>query len=256
MTVTPQAALSSELRALAERQWRDYVQRTPGTYFRDQPITLTLADAYQIQIEMVRLRCEAGDTVAGYKVGCVGEGVVQQFGMSGPIHARIFRSELRPAGACLSYDAYANLAIEGEMAVRIGADGQIDVAFPIIELHHFIFHGHSKTLVELVANNGINGGVVLPDASKAQPLAAWKRAQTLSVTVDGREIDRGSLWSMSGGAIASVAWLQEDLARHGLSLKEGDLVLTATPLGLHPVKPGNRVSVLIDGLECVSCEIE
>src|SRR5260221_5735339 len=78
--------------------------------------------------------------------------------MSGPIHARLFRSEIRNSGEMLQYDAYANLAIEGEMAVRIGTNGGIGAAFPVIELHHFVFRGPRKTLAELVANNGINAG--------------------------------------------------------------------------------------------------
>ena len=57
---------------------------------------------------------------------------------------------------------FANLAIEGEMAARIGADGTISAVFPVIELHHFVFRGARKTLPELVANNGLNGGIVLP----------------------------------------------------------------------------------------------
>ena len=57
----------------------------------------------------------------------------------------------------MSFDDFAHLAIEGEMAVRIGPDGTITAAFPVIELHHFVFRGARKTLPELVANNGLNG---------------------------------------------------------------------------------------------------
>lgn len=252
----PKTEPSAELRELARRQWNDYVQRTPGTFFGYPSETLTLADAYSVQAEVSRLRCQAGDAVAGFKVGCVGDGVVEQFGMSGPIHARIFRSEIRRTGAALAYVAYANLAIEGEMAVRIGRDGEIASAFPVIELHHFVFRGETKTLVELVANNGINAGVVVPDESTALPLPAWEQAKTLAVMVNGEEIDRGSLWSMAGGAIETVAWLRRDLALHDLSLREGDLVLTGTPLGLHVVKAGDGVAVLVDGVEWVACKVE
>jgi hypothetical protein len=47
-----------------------------------------------------------------------------------------------------------------EMALRIGDDGQIAVAFPVIELHHSVFRAPRKTLLELVANNGLNAGIV------------------------------------------------------------------------------------------------
>src|SRR5271170_1050963 len=89
------------LKSLAARQWHDYQQRRPGSSFADPELSITLDEAYAVQIESARLRCAAGDAVAGYKVGCIGAGVVEQFGMSGPIHARLFRSEIRKAGEML-----------------------------------------------------------------------------------------------------------------------------------------------------------
>jgi 2-keto-4-pentenoate hydratase len=249
------AAVAPALRALAARQWFDYRQCSPGTYFGEGRPALTVDSAYAVQAEVARLRCDAGDAVAGYKVGCIGPAVVEQFGVSGPIHARLFRSELHLSEATLPYRAYANLAIEGEMAVRIGSDGAIAAAFPVIELHHFIFRASPKSLAELIANNGINAGAVVPGDSTATPLAHWRAAGTLAVAVNGRTIDSGGLWAMAGGAVEAVNWLREDLGQHGIALADGDLVLTGTPLGLHPVHPGDRVTVMIDGLERVACRI-
>ena len=244
----------SVLKTLAARQWHDYQRRTPGTYFAEARGSLTLDEAYAVQMEVARLRCEAGDAVVGYKVGCIGSGVVEQFGMSGPIHARLFRSEIRNSGERLQYNAYANLAIEGEMAVRIGPNGGIDAAFPVIELHHFVFRGSRKTLAELVANNGINAGAVI-SSHRTLMLEDWTTARTLSVVVNGVTIDAGALWAMRGGAAEAIEWLRDDLGRFGASLKPGDLVLAGTPLGLNPVKPGDHVIVLVDDREYVECRI-
>ena len=155
------------LTSFAARQWRDYQQRTPGSAFADPALSMTLEEAYAVQMETARLRCAAGDAVAGYKVGCIGAGVAEQFGMSGPIHARLFRSEIRRSGEILRYDSFVNPAIEAEMALSIDDDGRIAAAFPIVELHHFVFLAPRKTLAELIANNGINAGIVIPDALKA-----------------------------------------------------------------------------------------
>ena len=247
--------LSPEVRALAVRQWSDYRLRTPGTWFGEGHDGLSLDDAYAVQMEVSRLRCEAGDAIAGYKIGCIGPGMVEQFGMAGPVHGRLFRSELHGSGETLRHGAYANLAIEGEMAVRIGANGAIGVAFPVIELHHFVFRGTPKTLVELIANNAINAGAVLSHDTVPIPLDRWAAERTLTVMVNGSAIDSGELWAMEGGAVEAVCWLREDLGRHGVSLAPGDLVLTGTPLGLHPVQPGDRVSVSVDDREMVTCLI-
>src|SRR6202007_3279743 len=189
----------ASLRSLAGRQWRDYQWGTPGTMFADPEMSLTLDEAYEIQMEFAGLRCAAGDAVAGYKVGCIGAGIVEQFGMSGPIHARLFRSEIRRSGETLRYESFVNPAIEGEMALRIGDDGQIAAAFPIIELHHFVFRSPRKTLAELIPNNGINAGIVIPNVLETTPLETWTTARVLAVAINGKAIDTGPLWAMAGG---------------------------------------------------------
>jgi 2-keto-4-pentenoate hydratase len=246
----------SFLRSMAARQWRDYQSGTPGTMFADPDMSLTLDEAYKIQMEFAGLRCAAGDAVAGYKVGCIGSGVVEQFGMSGPIHARLFRSEIHNSGETLRYRAYANPAIEGEMALRIGLDGGIAAAFPVIELHQFVFRAPRKTLAELVANNGINAGAVIPEHLKAASLEDWANARILSISVNGASVETGALWTMTGGAAEALEWLRGDLHRFGEALKPGDLVLAGTPLGLHPVKGGDHVVVSIEGQDCVDCRFE
>ena len=114
-----------------------------------------------------RLRCEAGDAIAGYKVGAIGPGVLRQFGVKGPVFGHILESEISEASDPPQHGDFCNLAIEGEMAVRIGPDGKIAEAFPIIELHHFCFRAEPLSLAELIANNAINAGLVMsgPDAS-------------------------------------------------------------------------------------------
>jgi 2-keto-4-pentenoate hydratase len=246
----------ASLRSLAGRQWRDYQSGTPGTMFADPEMSLTLDEAYKIQMEFAGLRCAAGDAVAGYKVGCIGPGVVEQFGMSGPIHARLFRSEIHSSGATLRHRAYANPAIEGEMALRIGPDGGITAAFPVIELHQFVFRAPRKMLAELVANNGINAGAIIPEHLEAASLEDWTNARTLSISINGMIVETGALWATAGGASEALEWLRSDLDRFGETLKPGDLVLAGTPLGLHPVQGSDRVIVSIDGRECVYCRFE
>ncbi|GGF47532.1 hydratase [Aliidongia dinghuensis] len=243
-----------DIRALAVRQWRDYQRRTPGTYFGEGHAPLHLSDAYRLQREVVRLRQTAGDSTIGYKIGCIGPGIVEQFGMAGPIRGYLYKSEMHPSGAMLAHADYANLAIEGEMAVAIGPGETIVGAFPVIELHHFVFRGASKTLVELVANNGLNAGAVLPH-DPALPLERWAGSQALTIRINGDAVASGGLWSMPGGAVEAVAWLGAHLKEWGLHLAPGDLVLTGTPLGLHPVRPGDAVAVSVDGTTFVECRI-
>ncbi len=161
--------MTESVRALAARQLADYRAGTPGTFFADpeQP-PLGLDDAYRVQAEVAALRAPA-ERVVGYKVGCTGPGTRAQFGLDGPIRGLLYDTELHPSGSELSSSAYAELAIEGELAVRLGDDGRIATVFPVIELHNYVFRGQPPTLAELVANNGIHAGVVLPPPAAETP---------------------------------------------------------------------------------------
>lgn len=243
----------TDSQAIAERQWHDYRACTPGTCFADAETSLDLEQAYAVQDAVTRLRVDAGDRVIGYKVGCTGPGTTLQFGMAGPIRGTLFGSEVRQSGDTLDATAFANPAIEAEMAVVIGPDGSASAAFPVIELHNFVFRRPRKTLEELVANNGLNAGIVLPPKAWLSSEDYLVRGGCLSVALDGRQLGSGGLWPMPGGAEASVAWLRRHLVQCGLVLALGDIVLTGTVLGLYPVEPGNHVVGSIDGIAVVEC---
>jgi 2-keto-4-pentenoate hydratase len=245
----------NSLAQLADRQWRDYRRRQPGTCFADPQFDLSLAAAYELQDAVAKLRIASGDRLIGYKVGCTGPGTTQQFGMQGPIRGRLFESEVRRHGEALNFEDFAHLAIEGEMAVRIGPDHTIAAAFPVIELHHFVFRGARKTLPELVANNGLNGGIVLPHNDWLSSRLYIERKGVLSVQVNGRVVASGELWPMSGGMVSSLQWLQQHLANMRADLSPGEVVLTGTPLGLYPVRRGDRVTVLVDDQIGSSCSV-
>jgi 2-keto-4-pentenoate hydratase len=241
------------LQELADRQWRDYCARQPGTCFADPDFDLSLAAAYELQDAVAELRISAGDRLIGYKVGCTGPGTVQQFGMQGPIRGCLFESEIRPHGDTLNFGDFASLAIEGEMAVRIALDGTIAAAFPIIELHHFVFRGPRKTLPELVANNGLTGGIVLPHDGLLSSREFIGGTGTLSVRINSRLVASGELWPLSGGADSSLQWLQRHLADTRRDLLPQQIVLTGTPLGLYPVRRGDQVAVFVNhdiGAQC------
>jgi hypothetical protein len=147
-SVTPAGAgrhgMRSEIRALADRQWHDYRTRQPGTCFADPGFVLDLSDAYELQDAVATLRVSAGDSLIGYKAGCTGAGTVQQFGMEGPIRGCLFESEVRQHRCAVTGNKFANLAIEGEMAVRIGADGNNRRGFPGDRVAPFRLQGHAE----------------------------------------------------------------------------------------------------------------
>lgn len=248
-------APTGALAALADRQWRDYRARNPGTCFADPNFTLDLREAYELQGAVSALRLAEGDRVVGYKVGCTGPGTTAQFGMAGPIRGYLYESEVHRTGVSLDVSDFAQLAIEGEMAIRIGEGGTIAAVFPVIELHHFVFRGLRKTLVELVANNGLNAGIVMPEEEWLSSLTYPRSSPLLTVKIGTRVVESADLWPMAGGAASSVNWLRRHLAEFGLALSYNDTVIAGTPLGLYPVAPGDHVTVFLEDVPVVNCRV-
>ena len=244
------------VRELAARQLADYRTRTPGTFFaeEDHP-RLSIDGAYAVQAEVASLRAAEGEPVAGYKVGCTGPNVREQFGMDGPVRGFLYETELYPSGVELSHASYANLAIEGELAVRLGDDAEIARIFPIIELHNYVFRSETPNLQELIANNGLHAGVVLP----ATEIVQWRGEDhldgTLRVEINGRTVEEGPMSGVPGGPAGSVEWLRRNLAAYGLALRPRQLVLTGTPLSLIPLRPGDSVRVTAEGLGSVEATV-
>src|SRR2546425_1470957 len=111
-----------DLAQLAKRQLEDYDRHRPGLLFADDAFSLTVEQAYELQIQVAALRRRRGESVAGYKVGCVSESVRRQLGLSHPVFGHIFASELHASGCVLDAARYEGLAIEGEFAARIAGD--------------------------------------------------------------------------------------------------------------------------------------
>ena len=240
---------------LARRQLLDYRATTPGTCFSDNEFQLDVTTAYQLQDAVTELRVTDGEQIIGYKVGCTGPGTTKQFGINGPIRGTLFADEALKTGATLDPNAFCQLAIEGEMAVRIGKDLQIEAAFPVIELHNFVFRAAQKTLPELIANNGINAGIVLPEYQWQQSKTHIINDAVLTVIINAANVGEANLWPKGGGPQVSIEWIKNHLADYGRQLEPGHIILAGTALGLYPVKSGDNITVLINGKPAVQCAI-
>ncbi len=251
---------------LARRMLADYDARTPCRLF-SEPIDLTTVQAYALQAEIARLREERGERVIGYKVGCTSRPIQVQLGVKEPIFGRLFDTECHPSGVHLSSARYANLAVEGEMAVRLSKDlpseplsaeecrEAIAVVFPVIELHHYVLPGTWPPGQWLIASNGMHAGFVLAEAeTRCSGLANFARSLSIrinEVVVEAVE-DAASLTC----PIESLRWLAGRLAQFGLPLCKGQVILTGSPMKLCPVAPGSRIVVEAPPLGASCVEID
>ena len=241
-------------RQLAQRQLADYDAHDPGRMFEESLLIASTDDAYRLQIEVANLRIARGERLAGYKIGCVSTVIQGQLGMDRPLFGHVFSSEIRFSGAQLDLADFANLAIEGEFGLRLAADvpdsdwlrkhqsEALAAAFPVIELHNYVLLGRQRAF-ELIANNGMHAGVVMPEQESGIDDPDRLREEPLSVRRNGHCLGTTTGNAIPGGPFGTLCAIVDQLALYGIGLKRDQIVLTGSPLSLYPVSSGDLIEV-------------
>jgi 2-keto-4-pentenoate hydratase len=253
--------LTPDLDQFARRQLADYDAARPGLFFAEPECDLTVPEAYELQFKVASLRQLRGETVAGYKVGCVSPAVQGQLGLKQPLIGHIFDTEVYRSDVSLDHNRFHQLAIEGEFAFRMAeavpdagwlatnAEHAIEGAFAVIELHNFCCRAPAeKRAQELIANNGMHAGVVLPGEESRFRSADELLDEKISVLRDGVVLGAATGRDLPAGPLASLIFLVEQLRKIGKSLYGGQIVLAGSPLPLYRAEPGDRFEVNCDRL--------
>jgi len=245
----------------------DYDAHRPNEIFAERGTEwLTLDDAYLLQRAVAQLRIGRGERCLGYKVGCLSSSIQEQLGLSEPVCGYLWQTEAVTSGSRLTYEPggsseecrFVNLAIEGEIALRLGRDVSADTTidqsihdcvecwFPVIELHNAVFRGLRPTSQELVAGNAMHAGFVAPSFQRDSSLSELDRAE-IRVEIDGRLIETKRLADLPGGPLGSVRRLASLLRPTKERLKKGDIVLTGSPGRLLPIAGTCAIAVGCEG---------
>lgn len=240
-----------ELAVWARQLLADFDSLTPWRSFAP-PNDLTTEQAYALQGEVARLRVERGERIIGYKIGCTSRAIQQQLGIREPIFARVFDTNCFPAACRLAHARFANLAIEGELAIRLSQDlpsnslsdpddfTAVESVFPVIELHHYVLPPNDHPVVPLIASGGMHAGLVLAIGETAC-LDGVPVVSDLEVAINDRIAGKTrEPWAM-GGPAATLRWLTARLAEWGLQLLPGQVILTGSVLPLFSVGPGSQI---------------
>lgn len=244
----------------ARQQLDDYDAKTPGSMFSHK-VSMTLPQAYAIQKATAQLREDRGESVCGYKVGCTSPAMQGQLGIDHPVFGRLFDSEQWSSGAELKPSQFAALAIEGELAVRMGADlpigvvtaeaalGAVESAFVVVELHNYIFRQDAPTAVELVANNAINAGFVRAESDRE----ITGQRSGMHISIDQAPVASVTDTDFSQQISESLVWLAYTLSGDNKRIQSGETILCGSLANLFPVNPGSRVEVTTECFGSVSC---
>jgi len=229
-----------EIAARRAAEWLFAEHQTGHSFTTLEPpiAPATISDAYDIQDKYVALLQERNGEPVGYKIGLTSATMQAFCRIDHPIAGVVLARRVHRSGATIKRSGFGRLGLEFEIAVRIKSDiavttataasiePHIDGVCAAIELVDDRGADYANLDVRsLVADNSWNGGIVLSSFTSAWPDLASVRGQARG---DAGAIGEGKGADVLGHPFNSVAWLANQLASRGATLKAGQIVMTGS----------------------------
>ena len=211
------------------------------------------AEAYAVQ------GCLAAYTAAplyGWKIAATSTAGQKHIGVDGPLAGRLLAERVIADGGDCALGNNLMKVAELEFAFRMGRDlppraapytedevlGAVATLHPAIEIpdsryEHFEKVGAPQLIADNACAHRFMLGRAAPEGWRALDLAAHKGHATRNGAPAGEGIGSNVL----GGPVTALTWLANELSRHGLTLRAGEVVTTGTCLIPVPIAAGDRI---------------
>lgn len=212
--------------------------------------SLTIDDAYAIQLFNVHRLVEQGEILSGKKIGLTSEGIQKQMGVKEPDYGHLFKSMDYPDGK-VETDTLLQPKIEGELAFILKDDlaGGNVTKEDVIKATDYVVAGFEIVasrvanwnikLVDTVADNASAGCYVL--GKKKLKLTEFDLLSVEMAMYKNEElITTGKSTAVLGDPTEAVAWLANRLWDYGVPLKQGEIILSGAFSFAPEAKKGDR----------------
>ncbi|CAM5403852.1 2-hydroxyhexa-2,4-dienoate hydratase [Streptomyces avidinii] len=223
---------------------------------------IDVQDAYEIQLLTIRGRLADGDRITGHKVGLSSPVMQAMMGVDEPDYGHLLASmELRqdtPVPAA----AYIAPRVEVEVGFVLGADlpgegctaadvlAATERVVPALELIDSRIADWRIAIADTIADNASSAGYAVGEGSDPRGLDLKAIEATLTRGPDTLAHGRGD--AVLGDPAASVAWLARTVARFGVELRKGHLILPGSCTRAVDVAAGWTYTADFTGLGPVS----
>jgi len=263
---------NSKIEAAAYDLFAQYQASLPFTALPGPWGIDTIAEAYDVQRQYLKLLAGVQGDLVGYKLAYTTELMQQQAGWNEPCSGGLMATTVHYSPVTLKGSAYRRLGFECEIAVKLGSSlpatgapynrqsvsaavESVMTAFEVIDMRlPEGVHGLVRTLTS-VATNISNAGAIL-----GSPVANWQELDLSAArgvaTVNGEEVGSGYGSDVMGHPFEPLAWLANKLAAEGEGLPAGAIVITGSIVPPRFLGPGDKAVVSVDGLGDATLVVE
>ncbi|MEU3609630.1 2-keto-4-pentenoate hydratase [Streptomyces sp. NPDC035033] len=219
-------------------------------------------DAYEIQLVNIRRRLAAGAEVRGHKVGLSSPVMQRMMGVGEPDYGHLLDTmELTP-GTPVEAARYCFPRVEVEIGFVLGDDlpgegctpadvlAATERVVPALELIDSRVRDWRITIADTIADNASSAGYAIGEGR--DPRGLDLTAVEARLTAGGALLAEGRGDAVLGDPAAAVAWLARTVARFGVPLRKGHVVLPGSCTRAVDAVPGTTFTADLTGLGPVS----
>ena len=245
--------MSTDIQVLAARLLNAVETRTATTPLTDEVPDLSVEDAYRIQDAVVQARIDSGLPMVAAKLGLTSAAKQRQMNVDEPLYGRLTSDMLVDTGQPLHVEQYIQPRCEPEIAFLLGKDLEgphvsaahvldaTSLVLGAIDILDSRFAGYSFKHPDVVADNASCAGFTIGGIG-LDPKGIDLRLVSVSLEHNGRRMHTASGAAVLGHPAASVAWMVRALAKRGMGLRAGQIVLSGSLTEAVAVKPGDVVT--------------
>lgn len=229
---------------------------------------MTMDDAYRVQEVLVERHLEGGKKLVGRKIGLTSKAVQRQVGIDQPDYGVLFDTHVFENGATLSREKERMILprVEAELGFILDRDlsgpgltatqvlASSRAVFPSFEVVDSRVKDWKIKISDTIADNSSSWGIVLGDRL-VDPLGMDLSTVGLVLERDGEALGTGAGAAVLGHPALAVAWLGNKLAEYGVSLREGEYVMSGSFTAVIDAEPGRYRASFGDGVGTVELQI-
>jgi 2-oxopent-4-enoate/cis-2-oxohex-4-enoate hydratase len=250
---------SAQVRHIAQRLFDAQRAARPIRRLTAEHETMTLADAYAIQRDLLRRRLASDARLVGRKVGLTSKAAQQMLKVGEPDFGCLLSDMSVPSSSRIRRDTLIAPKAEGEIAFVLkrelrgpgvtaaevlAATEGVMACFEIVDSR---IENWDIRLADTVADNASSALFVLGDRL-VDPRALDLAMCGMVLERNGEVALTGAGAAALGSPVNSVVWLANRLAEFGEVLSAGDVVLTGSLAAMIPVQAGDHLRVSIGGI--------
>lgn len=206
---------------------------------------MTIDDAYACQLAWVELQLAQGAQVSGHKIGLTSRAMQVAMNIDEPDFGTLLDFMMHDSGVTLAAAAYIDPRIEVELSFVLGdrlvgddvtaadvlaATEWIVPAFELIDARSYRTDpddGVTRGVYDTIADNAANAGVIM-GSRRVKPGDVDLRWVPAILKRNGIVEETGVAAGVLDDPVQGVVWLAQRLARYGVALEPGEIVLAGS----------------------------